>query len=481
MSAGTEERSTGMNETAMKDSAPDRRTQDGPHALLIHGGTVFTGGRLIPTDVLVRDGRVLALGTRLLSPSGTIGGEPVETLDATGLLVSPGLVDPHVHYRDPGQTYKETIRTGSLAAARGGFTTVGAMANIDPTPDTPGLMERQCRRNAEEGVVRILQYSPITKGRKGAEPVDFAAQRSAGAFAFSDDGSPVQDAGVLYRALRQARKTHSVVAEHIEDEQLLFGGVMAEGERARALGLPGKPACSEYAMLARDLLLAQATGGHLHVCHVSTAESVTLLRLAKERGLPVTAEATPHHLLLTDTEIPRPDSYYRMNPPLRHERDREALVAGLADGTIDLVATDHAPHAASEKPRDRMEGAANGITGSETAFQTLYTRLVRQDKALTLVQLLHVMTDAPARVFGIRDAGILEPGAPADIALFDLNHERTIDPSHFASKGVNTPFANSRAFGATVLTMVGGRIVHELHRFSTASAQNGTQAERTLE
>lgn len=422
--------------------------------MLIKGGLVDVIGKLIHADLLVEDGRVAAIGHDLAVPS------PAEAIDASGLLVTPGLVDVHVHYREPGQTYKETIHSGSLAAAHGGFTTVGAMANVDPTPDTPEKMADMLDRNAQEGVIHIKQYSPVTVGRAGQQVVDFAAQRQAGAFAFSDDGSGIQTAGVMYRALQQAAKTDSIVAAHVEDNSLTFGGVINAGKKAEALGVPGKINASETSQLARDLILCQATGGHYHMCHVSTKESLELVRIAKEMGLNVTCEVAPHHLLLNDDEIVGCDSNYKMNPPLRHEEDRQALIGGLLDGTIDMIATDHAPHAAKEKPHDDLVHAANGITGSETCFNKLYTEFVKPG-IFSLEQLLHWLTDAPADVFQLPGAGRLTPGAPADIALFDLQTPHVLSSDEYLSKGKNTPFTGDTVYGTTVMTMVDGQVVYQ--------------------
>lgn len=422
--------------------------------ILIKNGLVDAMEKLIHADVLIEDGKITAIGHDLPQVDGT------QVIDATNMLVSPGLVDVHVHYREPGQTYKETIKTGSMAAAHGGFTTVGAMANVDPTPDTPDKMQAMIHRNTDEGVIRIKQYSPVTVGRAGKEVVDFAAQKQAGAFAFSDDGSGIQTAGVMYRALQQAAATDSIVAAHVEDTSLTFGGVINAGKKAAELGVPGKIIASESSQLARDLILCQATGGHYHMCHVSTKESLELLRIAKEMGLNVTCEVAPHHLLLNDDEIVGCDSNYKMNPPLRHEDDRQALIGGLLDGTIDMIATDHAPHAAKEKPHDDLVHAANGITGSETCFNKLYTEFVKPG-IFSLEQLLHWLTDAPADVFGLDDAGRLMPGAPADVAIFDLQTPHVLTADEYLSKGKNTPFTGDTVYGTTVMTMVGGHVVYQ--------------------
>lgn len=421
---------------------------------LIQNGTVYTNGQLIKADVLIDDDRIQAIGD-LADMAGEVG----KIINASGKLVSPGLVDVHVHYRDPGQTQKETIKTGAAAAAHGGFTTVGAMPNVDPTPDTPARVAHMVKRNKEEGCVHIAQYATITTGRSGDQLVDFEGVKKAGAFAVSNDGSGVQTAGTMYKAMEGAAKAGLPLAAHVEDNSLLFGGVMNEGERSRELGVPGAPSVSESAQVARDLVLANATGVHYHVCHISTKESLAMVRFAKQQGINVTCEASPHHLLLADKDIPAGNSNYKMNPPLRSEADREALVAGLTDGTVDMIATDHAPHTVSDKPSDFTK-SANGITGSETAFCELYTELVKTG-VISLTRLLDLLTAKPADLFGLTEAGHLEPGKPADIAIFDLDHEFEIKEEDYQSKGINNPFTGDHVYGETVLTLVDGHVVYE--------------------
>lgn len=421
---------------------------------LIQNGTVYTNGQLVKTDVLIDDGQIQTLGDL-----GDLGDEVGRVINASGKLVAPGLVDVHVHYRDPGQTQKETIKTGSAAAAHGGFTTVGAMPNVEPAPDTPERVAEMVKRNQEEGLVHIDQYATITTGRSGDQLVDFAGIKEAGAFAVSNDGSGVQTAGTMYKAMQGAAAAGLPLAAHVEDNSLLFGGVMNEGKRSRELGVPGAPSVSESAQVARDLVLAKATGVHYHVCHVSTKESIAMISFAKQQGVNVTCEASPHHLLLADKDIPAGDSNYKMNPPLRSEEDRQALLQGLLDGTVDMIATDHAPHTVDDKPGDFTK-AANGITGSETAFCELYTKLVKTG-ICSLTKLLDLLTVKPADLFGLNQAGHLEPGKPADIAIFDLEHESEIKQEDYQSKGINTPFTGDRVYGATVMTLVDGQVVYE--------------------
>lgn len=414
----------------------------------ITNGTVFNNGRLLQADLLIEDGKVTALGHDLPAAS--------ETIDAAGKLVAPGLVDVHVHFRDPGQTQKETLATGAAAAVHGGYTTVGAMPNVIPAPDTPARVATQVAENRKQ-LLKIAQYATITTGRSGDQLVDFAGVKAAGAFAVSNDGSGVQTAGTMYLAMQEAAKHDLPLAAHVEDDSLLFGGALNAGKRAAELGVPGIPGVAESAQLARDLVLAQATGVHYHVCHVSTKESVELIRQAKAHGIKVTAEVSPHHLLLCDEDIEAGNTNYKMNPPLRGKADQEALLAGLLDGTINFIATDHAPHTAADKGHDFVK-AANGITGLETAFPLLYTHLVLTGKA-TLNQLLNWMSTAPAEAFKL-PAGHLEPGQAADLAIFDLDHKWQFKNEDYRSKGHNTPFTGWQVQGATVLTMVDGKVVY---------------------
>lgn len=416
----------------------------------IKNGIVYQNGRLIKADVLLEAGKIKAIGTNLT-------GE--QTIDATGKLVSPGLVDVHVHYRDPGQTYKEDIRTGSEAAAHGGFTTVGAMPNVTPVPNTPALMKKMVQENQAKGIVHIFQYGPITNGETTDIIPDYAALKKAGAFALSNDGHGVQTAQTMYLAMKKAKKNDLIIATHAQDDSLFNHGIVNEGSKAQELNLPPVTELAETTQIARDLLLAQKTGVHYHICHVSTKTSVELVRMAKARGINVTCEVAPHHLLLTDEDIPKDNGYYKMNPPLRSKEDQAALLVGLLDDTIDLIATDHAPHAKNEK-EGGMKEAAFGITGSETAFSTLYTKFVKEEKVFTLEQLLSWLTDQPAKVFNLQKAGVLEPGRPADIAIFDLDHETELKEKDYKSKGVNTPFTGSKVYGATVMTMVDGQVVY---------------------
>lgn len=423
--------------------------------ILIKDGNVFHNNQITQQDILVSDGRIRAIGRDL----DALGEKVDRTINAAGKLVAPGLVDVHVHYREPGQTYKETIKTGSQAAAHGGFTTVCAMPNVDPVPDTPEKLRNMETLNAQDGVVHIYQYATITKNRTSEEPVDYQALKDAGAIGFSNDGSGIQTAGAMMTAMEGIAATGLPLAAHVEDESLKLDGVMNAGDRAAKLGLPGIPGVAESSQVARDLLLAQATGVHYHICHVSTKESVALVRWAKQQGIPVTCEAAPHHMLLTEDDVTAYDPNFKMNPPLRSEADRQAVIDGLLDGTIDMIATDHAPHSKEEKTGD-LRHAAFGITGSETAFSTLYTRYVRTG-VFTLAQLLNWLSRRPAELFHLDQAGTLMPGQPADIAIFDLEHPHVLSAGEYYSKGTNTPFTGHRVYGTTVLTMVAGQVVYE--------------------
>ncbi|MDF7626604.1 dihydroorotase [Lactobacillaceae bacterium L1_55_11] len=412
-----------------------------------------TAGQLVDSDVLIEDGHIQAVGPHLQPVEG------VSVTDAHGAFLTPGLVDVHVHFRDPGFTDKETIRTGSQAAAHGGFTTVLAMPNLNPVPDTPEKLAAQIRLNQTEGVVNVLQYGAISANLIDKNVSDLAAMSAEGAVAFSNDGKGVQDAGTMYQAMLGAAAVDKPLAAHLEDNSLINHGVINEGVASKRLGLAGITGLAESSQLARDLVLAQATGVHYHVAHISTKESVTLVRLAKEQGIKVTAEVSPHHLLLSDEDIVGDNALFKMNPPLRSEADREALVAGLLDGTIDMVATDHAPHTASEKAQS-MQTAPFGITGIETSFQLLYTHLVKSG-VMTLATLIDRMLVRPIQAFGLAAPKQIQVGQVADLALFDLTDTTTINFDDFASKGKNSPFVGWQVNGSTLATWVAGKRVYE--------------------
>lgn len=399
---------------------------------LIKNGQINTRKNMTtPAEIWIEDGRIKAIGT------GFSEAEFDEVFDAKGQLITPGLVDVHVHLREPGFTYKETIEAGTRSAARGGFTTVCAMPNLNPVPDTAEKLKQVYDIIRKDAVVKVLQYAPITENLRSEKLVDQEALIEEGAFAFTNDGVGVQTAGTMYLAMKEAAKNNKALVAHTEDESLLFGGVMHAGKKAEELGLPGILSVTESSQIARDLLLAEATGVHYHVCHVSTKESVRVIRDAKKAGIHVTAEVSPHHLILIDEDIPEDFGFWKMNPPLRGRKDREALIEGLLDGTIDCIATDHAPHGLEEKSQSFMKSPF-GIVGSETAFQLIYTHFVETGQ-FTLEQVINWLAVKPAEIFGL-NAGTLTVGAPADVAIFDITKTCTIDKEDFLSKGENTPF-----------------------------------------
>ncbi|MGG6438801.1 dihydroorotase [Saccharococcus caldoxylosilyticus] len=420
-------------------------------AIILKNGMLFNNdGVLERIELKIENGVIAAMGREIQSEATD------EVIDVQGKLISAGLIDLHVHLREPGGEAKETIATGTLAAAKGGFTTVAAMPNTNPVPDTKEQMEWLCERIRETAYVNVLPYAAITVRQQGEELTDFAALKEAGAFAFTDDGVGVQSAGMMYEAMKRAAMLDMAIVAHCEDNTLINHGIVHDGEFARRYKLNGIPSVCESVHIARDVLLAEATGCHYHVCHISTKESVRIVRDAKRAGIRVTAEVTPHHLLLCDEDIPGPDANYKMNPPLRSKEDRAALIEGLLDGTIDFIATDHAPHTEAEKQKG-INAAPFGIVGLETAFPLLYTHLV-ETNMLTLKQLIDLLTVKPAECFGL-PLGKLAVGERADITVIDLEAEETIDPQTFASKGKNTPFAGWTCKGWPVMTFVGGKLV----------------------
>ncbi|KAA1042725.1 dihydroorotase [Macrococcus equipercicus] len=420
-------------------------------ATLLRNGKILENGELVTRDIRIEAGRVSEIGERLNVYNSDI-------IDLNGQFVSAGFIDVHVHLREPGGEHKETIETGTKAAARGGFTTVCPMPNTRPVPDTVDHLERlnaSIRRNA---AVRVLPYASITERQLGEQLVDFKALKEHGAFAFTDDGVGVQTASVMYEAMQQAAKLDMAIVAHCEDNSLIYGGAMHEGEVSRKLGIPGIPAICEAVQIARDVLLAEAAGCHYHVCHVSSKESVRVIRDAKRAGIKVTAEVTPHHLLLNETAITEDDAILKMNPPLRGHDDQAALIAALLDGTIDFIATDHAPHAADEKAQP-MAKAPFGIVGSETAFPLLYTHFVKNGD-WTLEQLVSYMTTKPSDVFQL-PYGRLAVGEPADITVINLDDCYEIKAEDFLSKSSNTPFIGEKVFGNVTLTLVEGKIAYQ--------------------
>jgi len=407
-------------------------------------------GELVNQTVTIADGIIKELGGE--QPSDA------EIIDGKGNLLTPGFVDVHVHLREPGFEHKETIETGTASAAKGGFTTICAMPNTKPVPDSIENLELINNLIEKNAKVRVLPYGSLTVAQSGDERTDLAALKASGAVAFSDDGVGVQLAATMYEQMQDAAKLDMVVVAHCEDNSLIYNGVMHEGKRNKELGLPGIPSICESVQIARDVLLAEAAGARYHVCHVSTKESVRAVRDAKAAGIRVTAEVCPHHLLLEEMDIPSDDANWKMNPPLRAADDKDSLHAALLDGTIDCIATDHAPHTVEEKCCG-MVGAPFGIVGFETAFPLLYTQFVETGK-WTLKQLVDWMTVKPAQIFDL-PYGTVEVGASADLVLIDLSKEQAVNPDEFATKGRNTPFTGWKAKGWPVLTMVEGNIVYE--------------------
>ncbi len=434
--------------------------------ILVRGGRIVDPAQGLDqvSDLLIEDGAIAGIHTE-------IEREDARVIDAAGLVVSPGFIDLHCHLREPGFEYKETIATGTLAAARGGFTTVCAMPNTDPVMDTRATVEFVLSKALEEGVVRVLPIGAVTKGSKGAQLAEMVELADAGAVAFSDDGHPVADANLMRQALSYSSSLGLPIINHCEVPELSAGGAMNEGWTANRLGLRGIPNASEEVMVARDITLVETVGGRLHIAHASTAGTVELVRLAKERGTAVTCEVTPHHLTLTDEAIlghggthgafePLTEAAYDTNakvaPPLRSLDDVPALVEGLRDGTVDFVATDHAPHGRTDK-LSTFDEAANGISVLETALGSVMSLV--HSKALTLPLAVDRLTAAPARFLGM-DLGTLKPGSPADVTIFDPDAEWLVDPANFASKGKNTPLAGTTLKGRVMATVVGGKVIY---------------------
>ncbi|QFF98400.1 dihydroorotase [Psychrobacillus glaciei] len=406
-------------------------------------------GDLEFTSVLIENGKIAKIGAKETE-------DHAQVIDGNGMLLSPGFIDVHVHLREPGGEHKETIETGTKAAAKGGYTTICAMPNTRPVPDTAENFSHVLDLVEKHALIRVLPYASITIRQAGKERTDIEALKKLGAFALTDDGVGVQAAGTMLEAMEEAAKLHIPVVAHCEDNTLIYGGVMHKGKRNEELGLKGIPSVSESVHIARDILLAEAAGVHYHVCHVSSKESVRVIRDAKKAGIHVTAEVSPHHLLLCEDDIPSNDANWKMNPPLRGKEDMLALREGLLDGTLDFIATDHAPHTEEEKANG-FEKAPFGIVGLETAFTLLYTHFVKSGE-WTLKQLLEYLTTKPSEVFGF-EFGKLEVGASADLVLIDLEKEQAIDKEAFLSKGKNTPFNGWVCTGWPQVTIYNGEII----------------------
>ncbi len=428
---------------------------------------VIKGGRVVDpsigldavSNIYIMGGRVASIKEAATDTSELTPGAPgLDIIDAESMVVTPGLIDVHTHLREPGFEYKETIKTGAQAAMAGGFTTILCMANTSPVNDN-GSVTRFIIKQAEETGINIRPVGAVSAGLKGKILSEMAELKEAGCVAFSDDGVPVANGALMRRALEYSMSLSMPVISHAEDAELVGGGVMNEGAVSTRLGLKGIPAASEDAMVARDISLAELTGGRLHIAHVSTRGSVDLIRAAKARGVKVTAEVTPHHLTLTEDAVAANGGYdtnAKMNPPLRTSADVEALRAGLKDGTIDCVATDHAPHASVDKDVE-FDKAANGIIGLETAFSVMLGLV--DEGFFTLSEVVAAMTVKPAKALGLR-AGSLRVGNPADIAIFDIEKSWTVDVKKLRSKSKNTPWAGKTLKGVCVKTIAGGKLVY---------------------
>ena len=417
--------------------------------LLLTGGSVFRNGGFERADVAVSNGRIVSISPDIPHEGRTI----VEVNDR---FIVPGFVDVHVHLRQPGFSYKETIASGTEAAAAGGYTAVCAMPNLKPVPDSAEALAEELSAIERDARIHVYPYGAITRGEKGEQLADLAAM-APHVCGFSDDGRGVQDREMMRSAMELAKQLGRPITAHCEDESLLTKWCVHDGEFARRNGLPGNDPASEWRQVARDIALVRQTHCPYHVCHISTAESAALIRAAKDEGLPVTCETGPHYLTLTDEEL-EDDGRFKMNPPIRTARDRDALIAGLLDGTIDCIATDHAPHSAEEKSKGLL-GSLNGVVGLETAFPVVYTKLVKTGK-LPLETVLDRLCVRPRQIFGL-PGGVLAEGEPADLTVLNLNHSYTIDPVRFRSMGKASPFAGWSVEGAVAMTVCGGEVVYE--------------------
>ena len=418
--------------------------------LLIQNAVVINPGDRSQkrADVLAADGRIAQIAEKITEEADRV-------IDAKGAYLMPGFIDMHVHLRDPGLTYKEDIATGGAAAIHGGFTTIVAMPNTKPVADCSEVIRYVQEKAAEVTKVHVLQVGSVTKGMQGKELSDIRGMAEAGCICLSEDGKSVMNADLYRDGMRLAAELDLIVLAHCEDINLVHGGVLNADENSRALGMPGITNAVEDVIVARDILIAKETGARLHLCHCSTQDSVKMVRLAREEGLPVSGEVCPHHFALTSDDIPADDANYKMNPPLRTKADRKALQDGLAADIMQVISTDHAPHSAAEKAKSIRE-APFGIVGLETAAAVTYTYLVKPG-ILTLMQMAEKMSANPAKLLGL-NKGVVEVGAPADLVLFDAKREWMVDPDNFRSKGKNTPFAGQKLTGQVTATIVDGEV-----------------------
>lgn len=417
-------------------------------AILCKGATCFLDNKIQKADILIENGNIVSVG-------GALDVSDCEVFDCSGKYIFPGFVDVHVHFREPGFSYKETIRTGSMAAAHGGYTAVCTMPNLSPAPDTLDHLQAQLDLIDRDAVIRVYPYGTITKGEKGEELSDMEDLADR-VIAFSDDGRGVQRDEIMEKAMMCAKRLHKIIAAHCEVNELLRGGYIHDGRYAALHGHKGICSESEWRQIERDIALCKKTGVRYHVCHISTKESVALIRKAKADGVNITCETAPHYLVLDDMQL-KEDGRFKMNPPVRSKQDGFVLIEGLLDGTIDMIATDHAPHSAEEKAKG-LAGSMMGVTGLETAFPILYTELVMK-RVLPLEKLIPLMSTAPATRFGLKSG--IKVGNPADLCIYDLNTSYKINPDEFLSKGKATPFAGRTVYGKCVMTLCGGKIAYK--------------------
>ena len=416
--------------------------------MLLKGGLLVGGGSSMKGDVLIENGQIADI-----APSIDTIDEATEVVNVEGCVVTYGLADVHVHLREPGFSAKETIASGTLAAAHGGYTTVCAMPNLSPAPDAVGTIAVEQQMIDEQAVVEVLPFATITTGRRGEQVVDVEALKDLSC-GFSDDGSGVQIDEVMLDAMHRVAAVDGIIAAHCEENSLLRGGYIHDGEYAKAHGHKGICSESEWAPIARDVEMVAKTSCRYHVCHVSAKESVEIIRQAKKRGLPVTCETGPHYLVFSDADL-QEDGRFKMNPPIRSAEDRDALLKGILDGTIECIATDHAPHTAEEKSKG-LKGSTMGVVGLETAFAVTYTHLVRTGM-ITLEKAVELLCDNPRRIF--RLGGALRKGERADIAVFDVREPYKVDSQRFLSKGKSTPFEGMEVYGRCVMTLYNGKMV----------------------
>jgi len=421
--------------------------------LLIKNGRVIdpASGTDDTLDILIEKGKIVDIRARIKVDN-------VKIIDASRLVVAPGFIDMHVHLRDPGQEDKETIRTGSLSAAKGGFTSILCMPNTEPVNDNRGVTEYIISKAKKESVVNIFPIASISKDQKGENLTDIADLVDAGAVAFSDDGQPVQDSEVMRRALEYSKLLNTLIIDHCEDKNLSEGGVMHEGYYSYLFGLKGIPSSSEETMVARDLILAEKADAHLHIAHLSVKGAIDLVKRAKKKKIKVTAEATPHHLLLNDSYLETYDTNLKMNPPLRSKEDVQALREAIKEGIVDVIATDHAPHTPDEKDVE-FEKAPFGINGLETAVSLILDRLVNKD-VISLKKFIEMISTTPARILSLENKGKISPGADADLTILNLYQEIVVDVDKFKSKSRNNPFHGWKLKGAPAMTIVEGKIVY---------------------